>query len=207
MISFERATQVLTPPEQGLPYLRSDRAGELRLDPGELTVDGGQIAALEATGDAEVRVDATGCALLPGFLDCHTHLPFAGWRAQEYEHKVTGVPYEQIARAGGGIASSARALREASDAAVLAQGRSLAQEMLRHGTTTFECKSGYGLSRDGELRALRLAHELRVRQTISVTALLAHAVPDGYDSTTWMEQVEAMLPSVNASALDIYVES
>ena len=84
MISFERATQVLTPPEPGLLYLRSDRAGELRLDPGELTVDGGQIAALEATGDAEVRVDASGCALLPGFLDCHTHLPFAGWRGSFY---------------------------------------------------------------------------------------------------------------------------
>src|SRR5205807_8829326 len=156
----------------------------------------GRIVALEQNPDAEVRIDASGCALLPGLVDCHTHLPFAGWRAQEYEHKVTGVPYEQIARAGGGIASSARALREASDAAVLAQGRSLAQEMLRHGTTTFECKSGYGLSRDGELRALRLAIDLdrEVAQSTTRTALLAHSIPDGYSADSWMDEVEAFAP-------------
>ena len=68
-------------------------------------------------------VDATGCAVLPGFVDCHTHLPFAGWRAEEYERKVTGVPYEEIARAGGGIAASARALAAATDEDVLAQAR------------------------------------------------------------------------------------
>jgi imidazolonepropionase len=79
--------------------------------------------------------------------------------------------------------------------------------MLEHGTTTFECKSGYGLSVDGELRALRLASALDVPQTTTVTALLAHAVPDGYERSTWMEQVAAMMPSVEASALDIYVES
>ena len=70
-----------------------------------------------------MRIDASGCAVLPGLVDCHTHLPFAGWRAEEYEQKVTGVPYEQIARGGGGIASSARALAQATDAQVLEQAR------------------------------------------------------------------------------------
>src|SRR5436305_4309466 len=149
--SFDNAAQVLLPPAPGLRYLRTNRAGELTLNPGGVTVsDDGRIAAPEPAQDADVHVDATGCALLPGLVDCHTHLPFAGWRAQEYEKKVTGVPYEEIARAGGGIASSARALRETPDDVVLAQAARLAREMLAAGTTACECKSGYGLSRDGE---------------------------------------------------------
>ncbi|MBV8711099.1 MAG: imidazolonepropionase [Solirubrobacterales bacterium] len=211
--SFENAAQVLTPPEPNLPYLRTDRAGELALNPGAVTTDDdGRIAALEPTESADIHVDATGCALVPGLVDCHTHLPFAGWRAQEYEQKVTGVPYEEIARAGGGIASSARALRETADDAVLQQATDLAAEMLAHGTTTFECKSGYGLSREGELRALKLAADLgiRVRQQTARTALLAHAVPEGYTAKTWMDEVEAMIPAAvdtGATALDIFVES
>jgi imidazolonepropionase len=211
--SFDNADQVLRAPEPGLPYLRANRAGELTLEPGGITVgDDGRIARLEPTADADVRIDATGCALLPGLVDCHTHLPFAGWRAHEYEQKVTGVPYEEIARAGGGIASSARALRDTPDDAVLHQARHIAGEMLRAGTTTFECKSGYGLSREGELRSLRLATELgrSVEQTTTRTALLAHAVPRGYTADTWMDEVEAMVPAAagtGATALDIFVES
>ena len=133
--------------------------------------------------------------------------------ASEYEQKLRGVPYEEIARGGGGIAASARALRESSDEQVLAQSRGLAEEMLAAGTTTFECKSGYGLSREGELRALRLARELeaQVSQTTISTALLAHAVPSGYSADAWMGEVEAMMPEVlelgGVSALDIFVES
>ncbi|HTU88437.1 MAG TPA: imidazolonepropionase [Solirubrobacteraceae bacterium] len=211
--SFDHAAQVLTPPEPGLEYLRADRAKELGLEPGGITVEHGRISALEPTKDANIHVDATGCALLPGLVDCHTHLPFAGWRAEEYEQKVTGVPYEEIAKAGGGIRSSARALREAPDEAVLAQAQQIAGEMLRAGTTTFECKSGYGLSTAGELRSLRLATALEhlVDQTTTRTALLAHAVPDGYTTATWMDEVEAMIPEAIAqagvTALDIFVES
>jgi imidazolonepropionase len=96
---------------------------------------------------------------------------------------------------------------------VLAQARTLASEMLAAGTTTFECKSGYGLSRTGELRALRLAASLaeQVEQTTASTALLAHSLPEGYSATGWMDEVEAMLPGVlelgTVSALDIFVES
>jgi imidazolonepropionase len=209
--SFDSAVQVLTLPAAKLPYLRTDRAGEIALEPGGITVDDGRIKALEPTKDADVHVDATGCALLPGLVDCHTHLPFAGWRAWEYEQKVTGVPYEEIARAGGGIASSARALKETPDEAVLQQARALAGEMLEHGTTTFECKSGYGLSREGELRSLKLATELgrSVEQPTTRTALLAHAIPKGYTVDTWMDEVEAMIPEAAeyATALDIFVES
>ncbi len=210
--SFDNAAQVLLPPEPGLRYLRTTRAAELTLDPGGLTLgEDGRIATLEPTADADIRVDATGCALLPGLVDCHTHLPFAGWRAQEYEQKVTGVPYEEISRKGGGIASSARALNETPDDEILAQATNLATEMLAQGTTTFECKSGYGLSREGELRSLKLARGLdaHVPQTTTRTGLLAHAVPSGYTADAWMDEVEAMLPEAaeHADTLDIFVES
>jgi imidazolonepropionase len=151
--------------------------------------------------------------VIPGLIDCHTHLPFAGWRAHEYAQKLGGVAYEQIAREGGGIRSSARSFATASDDDVLSQAGAAAAEMLAHGTTTFECKTGYGLSVDAEARSLRLAAELsdRVPQTVTSTALLAHAVPDGYDADGWMATIAAAMPELLAAgrptALDIYVES
>jgi imidazolonepropionase len=204
-VCLRDAAQVLRPPQDGLPYLRADG---LVAEPGSVRIDGERIAGFEAA-PADVEVDARGCAVVPGLVDCHTHLPFAGWRAQEYELKVTGVPYEEIARRGGGIRASARALAEAPDDAVLDQAAALAAEMLLHGTTTFECKSGYGLSVEAELRALRLAAALgaRVQQATTSTALLAHAVPDGYDAAGWMDEAMAMELPGTVGALDIYVES
>ncbi len=212
-ISLLGAEQILRPPRDGMAYIRGDVVERQTLEPGDLAVRDGLIAALEVDPRAELVVDARGCALIPGFVDCHTHLPFAGWREDEYEQKLRGVPYEQISRSGGGIAASARALAQSSDEQVLAQASVLAGEMLAGGTTTFECKTGYGLSRDQELRALRLARELgaRVPQTTVATALLAHSVPSGYTADTWMGEVQAMMPEVLeagvASALDIFVES
>lgn len=211
--SINGAAQIVRPPADGLPYLRHDRASELTTEAGSLCLDGGRIAGLDRAVDAEIQVDASGCAVIPGFVDCHTHLPFAGWREREYELKIAGASYEQIAREGGGIRASARALAASEDEQVLRQAGALAAEMLTHGTTTLEGKSGYGLSAGGEVRSIRLAAALgeRIAQPISCTALLAHAVPDGYDADGWMDAVEAMLPDALAagsvSALDIYVES
>jgi imidazolonepropionase len=201
-VSLRGAAQVLLPPEDGLPYVR--RAAGMRLEPGSVTVEDGVIVALDDDPGADVVIDAAGGAIIPGLVDCHTHLPFAGWRATEYEEKVTGVPYEEISRRGGGIASSARALAEAGDAAVLAQARAVRAEMLAHGTTTFEAKTGYGLSREGELRAVRLARELGAD---AVTGLFAHAVPPGFDPGSWMDEVDALSAEADVDALDIYVES
>jgi imidazolonepropionase len=198
------AVEVLRPPGDGLPYLRHDRAGELVLEPAPLTLDGDRIAAFEADADAAMRIDASGCALLPGLVDCHTHLPFAGWRAEEYEQKVTGVPYEEISRAGGGIASSARAFAQATDDEILAQARALVAEMLAAGTTAFESKTGYGLSVDAEARAVDLGRRLGADR---VTGLFAHAVPEGYVADAWMDYVDALAASCDVDALDIYVES
>lgn len=212
-LSIEHATAMLRPPGDGLPYLRHDRAGELALEPGSLTCADGVIAALDADAGADVRLSATGATVIPGLVDCHTHLPFAGWRANEYGLKVAGVPYEEIARSGGGIAASARALAQSTDEQVLGQASTLACEMLAWGTTTFETKSGYGLSREAELRSLRLATALgeRAAQRTVSTALLAHAIPPGQTAGSWMAVIETMLPEVvaetDAEALDLYVES
>jgi imidazolonepropionase len=212
-ISINDAAQVLRPPEDGLPYLRHDRSGELTAEPGSLHTVGDRIAGFEPATDAPIQIDARECAIVPGFVDCHTHLPFAGWREREYEQKIAGASYESIAREGGGIRSSARSLAQASDDDVLEQASALAGEMLRHGTTMFECKSGYGLSAEAEVRSIRLAAALghRVPQAVRSTALLAHAVPEGYDADAWMHTVAAMLPDVlragEITALDIYVET
>jgi imidazolonepropionase len=212
-VSVEGAAQILRPPQDGLQHLRGAQIEGQTLEPGSLAVRDGSIASLEADPEAELAVDAGGCALIPGFVDCHTHLPFAGWREREYEMKLRGVPYEEISRHGGGIAASSRALRESTDAQVLAQAGELAAEMLASGTTTFECKSGYGLSREAELRALLLARQLEAQatQTTISTALLAHSIPDGYSADKWMDEVQAMMPEVlelgEVSALDIFVES
>jgi imidazolonepropionase len=203
-VAVTGALEVLRPPEDGLAYLRHDRAGELRLDATPIAIDGDRIAGFEVDDDVARRIDASGCAVLPGLVDCHTHLPFAGWRAQEYALKVTGVAYEEIARRGGGIAASARAFVQASDDEVLAQARGLAAEMLACGTTAFEAKTGYGLSVDAEARAVRLGRELGADR---VTGLFAHAVPDGYDADAWMDEVDALAASCDVDALDIYVES
>jgi imidazolonepropionase len=207
-LAIENAAQVLRPPEEGLVRLRHDHAAELTLTPGDVVLAEGHIEGFAARA-ADVRIDAEGCAVIPGFVDCHTHLPFAGWRAEEYERKVTGAPYEEIARSGGGIAASARAFAEADDEQVLAQGEALAGEMLRQGTTAFEGKTGYGLSRVGELRAARLGRVLagRVAQPMRMTGLFAHAVPQGTTAEAWMDEVEALARTCDVDALDIFVES
>jgi imidazolonepropionase len=199
--SIRGAAQVLLPPEAGMPYVR--RPSEMRLEPGSVTVEDGVIVALDHDPGADRVIDLYGGAILPGFVDCHTHLPFAGWRAAEYEAKVTGVPYEEISRRGGGIAASARAFGEASDAELFIQAGEVRAEMLAHGTTTVEGKSGYGLSHEGELRAVRVGREVCDR----MTGLFAHAVPPGYDAASWMDEVDTLAAEADVDALDIYVES
>jgi len=131
--------------------------------------------------DAPV-VDCGGAWMLPGLVDCHTHLVFGGNRAGEFERRLAGVSYEQIAQEGGGILSTVRATREASEDALLAAALPRLDGLLAEGVTTVEVKSGYGLEFEAERRMLRVARALGRERAVSVVTsfLGAHAVPQKY---------------------------
>jgi len=156
-----------------------------------LVVADGRVAwtgPLSQAPDADERVDLGGRAVIPGFVDSHAHLVFAGDRAQEFAARMTGTPYS-----AGGIRTTVAATRAASDDALRANLKRLTDEMLRQGTTTVECKSGYGLTVEDEARALRLARE----QVEAVTYLGAHVVPAEYK-----ERPEEYVDLVKGAMLD-----
>ncbi|MBU1948001.1 MAG: imidazolonepropionase, partial [Candidatus Eisenbacteria bacterium] len=128
------------------------------------------------------EVDASGCTVIPAFIDPHTHVLFAGSREWEFEERLRGRTYMEIAQAGGGIRSSVRMFRQTSDEEILRQSHRRIDRMIGLGTAVIEVKSGYALSVDQELRALRLIRKLaeRVPVEIHATFMGAHEVPDEY---------------------------
>ena len=153
-----------------------------------------------------------GCTIVPGFVDGHTHLPFFGWRADEFETRLAGATYRDL-HGEGGIYRSARLLADANDQEVLAFCRPLVREMANHGTTSLELKTGYGLSVEGELRQARLARALaeEAPQTCTVTLLACHAVPKGMEPREWVRAAcDELIPVAAAEgladAVDVYVE-
>ena len=152
-------------------------------------------------------------SIVPGFVDCHVHLPFVGWRADEFETRLRGVSYRELHDEEGGIFRSSRLLREASDDEVVAFCLPLLAEMAAHGTTAVELKTGYGLGVGEELRQARLARRLaaEVEQTCTVTLLACHAVPHGMTRAEWVRVAcHELIPEAArqglADAVDVYVE-
>lgn len=139
------------------------------------------MGAIDPVAGAEI-VDAHGAVVMPGFVDCHTHTVFARYRLEEYEWRVSGVPYAVIAERGGGIAKSARDMHEIDEASLFAVSRRRLLGCLRHGTTTIEIKSGYGLDLEHELKQLRVIRRLSgtAEMTVVPTFLGAHALPESY---------------------------
>jgi imidazolonepropionase len=163
--------------------------------------------AAESPGfDAPERIDCAGRWITPGLIDCHTHLVFGGDRAAEFEMRLAGATYQEIAGAGGGIASTVRATRAASDNELLAAACGRLDRLIAEGATTVEVKSGYGLDTASELRMLRVARRLgTVRPvTIRTTFLGAHALPAeaGGDKQAYIDLVcGEMLPAVAREGL------
>ncbi len=191
-----------------------------RIDDGLIAACDGRIlyAGTRADAPAFERVFAIDCGgrwITPGLVDCHTHLVHGGNRAKEFAMRLEGASYEEIARAGGGIASTVRATREADEAALLEQSLPRLDALLGEGVTTVEVKSGYGLNLVDELKALQVARKLADLRdvTVSKTFLGAHAVPPEYadDREGYLRLViEEMLPQVAreglADAVDAFCE-
>ncbi len=156
--------------------------------------------------DAVERTDLEGRWVTPGLIDCHTHLVYAGDRAGEFERRLDGASYEELARAGGGIVSTVRATRAADEDALLAQSLPRLDALMAEGVTTVEVKSGYGLDTENELKMLRVARRLGDQRPVTVrtTHLGAHALPPeaGGDADAYIRSVcEEQLPAAKAAGL------
>ena len=196
---------------------------DLRIvEDGGMLVEDGRIVAVGLSRDIEASsahgtevIDASGRVVLPGFVDAHTHPVFAGSRADEFEQRAQGATYEEIAERGGGIRSTVRKTRAATEEELLTQAKRHARWFLQTGTTTIEAKSGYGLTEEDELKLLRVVRRLNRETPLECvpTFLGAHAVPDEFRNAP--EQyvalvIHKMLPRVVEESLaescDVFCE-
>lgn len=198
--------------------MAADRPGLGAIEHGAIATRAGRIAWVGPEVDLPSHhapsTDLEGRWVTPGLVDCHTHLVWAGNRAREFELRLQGASYEEIARAGGGIVSSVRQVREASEDELLRQTLPRLDDLMAEGVTTVEVKSGYGLDLENERKSLRVARQLGDERSVSVrtTFLGAHATPpeaDG-DTGTQIAAVLAMLPTIVeeglADAVDAFCE-
>lgn len=163
----------------------------------------------------EKAYDADGKMVIPGLIDCHTHLAFGGWRPDEFAMRVQGKSYLEIAKAGGGILSTVKATRAATEDELYKKASGFLKQIARMGVTTVECKSGYGLSVDDELKTLRVYRRLAENQLVNIipTFLGAHTIPpeykddrEGYIDLVINEMIPAVAEQGLAEFCDIFAE-
>ena len=184
------------------------------IDNGALLVEGSALRWVGAESELQAATrglaidaehDLGGALVTPGLVDCHTHLVYGGDRAGEFEMRLQGASYEDIARAGGGIRSTVAATRAASDAELFDGAAGRARTLMAEGVTTLEVKSGYGLSLEHEARMLRTARRLgrELSLTVRTTCLAAHALPPEFDgrADAYIDAVCAWLPALHAEGL------
>ncbi len=204
-----------------LATLSPDRPGLGIVEDGLIACqDGAIVYAGSAEGaptglDAAEITDTEGRWITPGLIDCHTHLVYGGDRAHEFEIRLAGASYEEVARAGGGIVSTMQATRAASEAELVASALPRLDALIAEGVTTVEIKSGYGLALEHEAKQLRAARTLGTQREVSVvtTFLGAHALPPEFagDPDGYIENVvDVMMPAIAqdslADAVDAFCE-
>jgi imidazolonepropionase len=204
-----------------LASLRGDQPDLGVIDQGVIAARDGRIvfagnrSDFSSDADAAERIDCAGRWITPGLVDCHTHLVFGGNRAHEFELRLKGASYEEIARAGGGIVSTVAATRASSEAELVASALPRLDALIGEGVTTLEIKSGYGLNTETEMRQLSAARALGGNRpiTIRTSFLGAHALPPeaGGDKDRYIDLVcREMLPAVAqaglADAVDAFME-
>jgi imidazolonepropionase len=216
---FSNAAQVVT--LAGPPAPRRGRAlrkiGVLRN--AAVLVCGSSITAVGPSKEVErvalqkkaIEVDCRGKVVMPGFVDSHTHLVFAGNRLRDFEKRILGKSYEQIAKGGGGIQSTARYLKQASVSELNSQAQSHLRRFIEHGTTTLEAKSGYGLDVASELKILETIRELRRTSLVEIvpTLLALHALPPRYlmgRDAYIREVVTRLVPKVTQERLAEFID-
>ena len=207
-------SQIATP--RGTTAVRGAAMRELAVQTNAvIVVDDGRFAYVGPERDkpAEMVIDddhdARGATAIPGFVDSHTHIAFAGFRESEFNRRLRGESYEQIAASGGGIASTVRATRGAREEELVANVVARARTMARYGTTTAEAKSGYGLNVDDELKQLRAIGDADSPVRLVPTCLAAHDFPPERrgDPSYLDEIVERILPAVAAAKLALFCDA
>ena len=198
----------------GRPRLGAIERGVLASSDGKIVYAGEADEAPQF--EAKSRVDCEGRWITPGLIDCHTHLVYAGNRAREFEMRLQGASYEEIARAGGGILATVAATRRASEDELIAASLPRLDALIAEGITTVEIKSGYGLTLDDEMKQLRAAKRLARERNVGVitTFLGAHALPpeaegdrDAYVDRICREWIPAIAREGLADAVDGFCES
>jgi len=210
--------QLATP--QGTQARKGKAQREIQLiKSAAIGIEKGKIAYAGPMDDSlsgEKTIDCTGRLVTPGLVDAHTHLVFGGWRQYELALKLEGATYLDILKQGGGILSTVRQTRAATEDELVAKCKGLLDDMLRHGTTTCECKSGYGLSLEEECKQLRVTRRLQKETPMDLvsTFLGAHAIPDEYKDNReeFIRLVcDVMIPKVAADKLaefcDVFCET
>jgi imidazolonepropionase len=223
MLLVHNLTQIATP--AGTAGVRGAAMRELLvIDHAALVVDGGRFAFVGRESDVprdlkiDDDVDAHGATALPGFVDSHTHIAFAGYRESEFNRRLRGETYEQIAASGGGIASSVHATRSASEDDLVANIVARSKTMARYGTTTAEVKSGYGLNKADEIKQLRAVRSATSQSAVRLvpTCLAAHDFPpesrhsdaarEGWVSTIIGEILPDVASERLATFCDVFIE-
>ena len=212
-IFIKNASELITMDGSNRPRIKKEMRELSIIKNGSVAIKDGKIVETgnDLEYDAEKTIDASGKTVMPGFIDPHTHLVFAGSREFELDMKLKGLSYMEILKKGGGIFYTVNETRKATNEELLKQSKKRLDTMLSYGTTTCEAKSGYGLNTETELKILKIQKELNEVHSVDIvsTFLGAHAIPKGYSTDDYVNIViDEMLPQVKDLAMfcDVFCE-